>query len=137
MRYFFFIALYVFSFLPKINAVADSSIYSISIIVKGLKSSKAVLDYHYGDQKFIVDSTNVDTLTGFFSFKTCRKLAEGMYFVAVTEGSAKGILFDIILAGDHDFSIETNVNAPIDSVNVSQSLENTQFFNYQKRAKRV
>ena len=137
MRYFFFIALTVFSFLPKINAAGDSSIYNISITVKGLKSLKAVLGSHYGDQKFVVDSTDVDTLTGFFSFKTHRKLAEGMYFVAVTEGSAKGILFDIILAGDHDFSIETNVNAPIDSANVSKSVENTQFFNYQKRVKQM
>ena len=45
--------------------------------------------------------------------------------------------FDIILAGDHDFSIETNVNAPIDSANVSKSVENTQFFNYQKRVKQM
>ena len=135
MRYFFFTALCVFSFLPKINAAADSAIYSISIAVKGLKSSKAVLGYHYGDQRFVVDSTTVDTSTGFFSFKTRQKRAEGMYFVALTEGAAKGILFDIILTTDHNFSIETHVNAPIDSANVSKSLENIQFFSYQKRVK--
>ena len=137
MRYFLFIMLCVFSFLPKINAASDSSIYTISITVKGLKSSKTVLGYHYGDQKFVVDSATVDTATGFFSFKNRRKLTEGVYFVAVTEGSSKGILFDIILAGDHDFLIETNVNAPVDSANVFKSSENTQFFSYQKRVKWV
>jgi peroxiredoxin len=119
------------------KATADSSLYNIQLKVRGLKASKAVLGYHYGDQNFLVDSTNVDTLTGSMRFSTRRKLPEGVYFVAITEGSAKGILFDFILAGDRDFSIETAFNAPIDSANIDRSLENIEFFNYQKKAQRI
>jgi peroxiredoxin len=119
------------------QATADSSLYNIQFTIRGLKAPKAILGYHYGDQNFVVDSTNVDTLTGSIRFSTRKKLSEGVYFVAITEGSAKGILFDFILAGDHDFVIETALNAPIDSANIDRSLENIEFFNYQKKAKRI
>jgi peroxiredoxin len=137
MRNFFFITVFFFSFSEQIKAAADSSLYNIQFTVRGLKAPKVVLGYHFGDQNFVVDSTNVDTLTGSMRFTTRQKLAEGVYFVAVTEGAAKGILFDFILAGDHDFSIETSVNAPIDSANIDKSLENIEFFNYQKKARTV
>ena len=138
MRYFFFIGLFFFSFSASLKAaIADSSVYDIRLTVKGLKAPKAVLGYHFGEQNFVVDSTNVDTVTGAMRFATRQKLAEGVYFVAVTEGAAKGILFDFILANDHDFSIKTDVNAPIDSANIDDSLENIEFFNYQKKARTV
>lgn len=137
MRYFLLIALFFSPFSQQIKATADSSIYNIQFIVRGLKTPKAVLGYHFGDQNFVVDSTNVDTLTGSIHFKTRQKLSEGVYFIAVTEGSVKGILFDFILAGDRDFLIETDINAPIDSANINRSLENIQFFNYQKKARQL
>jgi peroxiredoxin len=137
MRAILFIAAFVLSFSQQITASADSSNYSFQFTVRGLKAPKVVLGYHYGEQSFVVDSTNVDTSTGVFRFQTRRQLAEGVYFVAVTEGSAKGILFDFILAGDRDFLIQTDVNAPIDSANIDRSLENIEFFNYQKKAKQT
>ncbi len=137
MRYFFFIAVSFFSFSKQLKATADSSIYNIQFTVRGLKAPKAVLGYHFGDQNFVVDSMNVDTLTGSMRFATRQKLAEGVYFLAITEGAAKGILFDFILAGDRNFLIETDVNAPIDSANIDRSLENIEFFNYQKKARQV
>jgi peroxiredoxin len=137
MRFIFIISIVLSSFAQQIKANTDSSLYNIQLKIRGSKASKAVLGYHFGDQNFVVDSTNVDTLTGFMRFKTARKLPEGVYFVAYTEGSAKGILFDFILAGDRDFSIETALNAPIDSANIDHSLENIEFFNYQKKARQI
>jgi peroxiredoxin len=137
MRVFIFLTALLFSFSPLSKAATDSSMYNIQIKVRGLKSPKIVLGYHFGDQNFVVDSAKVDTVSGFARFKTPRKLPEGVYFVAATEGSAKGILFDFILAGDRDFLIETVLNALIDSANIDRSLENIQFFNYQKKARRI
>jgi peroxiredoxin len=135
-----FVVIFIISFLsfsPAAKAAADSSIYNIQFKIRGLKATKVVLGYHFGDQNFLVDSTNVDTLTGSLRFASRRKLPEGVYFIAHTEGSSKGILFDFILAGDRDFLIETTVNAPIDSANIDRSMENIQFFNYQKKARQV
>jgi peroxiredoxin len=137
MRLILIISVFFLSFAQQIKANSDSSLYNIQLKIRGLKASKAVLGYHYGEQNFLVDSTNVDTLTGFMRFKIARKLSEGVYFVAVTEGSSKGILFDFILADDHDFLIETSINSPIDSANIDHSLENIEFFNYQKKARQI
>ncbi len=136
-RFFVIVSAFILSFSEMAKAEIDSSAYAIQLTIRGLKAPKAVLGYHYGDQKFIVDSANIDTSTGFMRFATRKKLSEGVYFVAITEGSSKGILFDFIVAGDRDFSIETTLNAPIDSANIDRSLENTEFFNYQKKARKI
>ena len=115
-------------FLPnQIEAsVGDSSYYDIKITLHGIKTPKALLGYYTGDYTYIVDSTQVDTNTGVMRFHPNRPLAEGVYFIANTEG----ILFDIILAGKTDFTIATKLSAPYDSANIENSQENIVFFDY-------
>ncbi len=121
--------LFVFSFLNIIHAAPeDSAYYDIKIKLTGIKTSKVVLGFYLGEQTYVVDSTNVDTLTGDIHFKPIRKLAQGVYFVAHTEG----VVFDIILADEIDFSITTNISAPYDSAKIAGSTENAVFFNYMK-----
>ena len=121
--------LFVFSFLNIIHAAPeDSAYYDIKIKLTGIKTAKVVLGYYLGEQTYIVDSTNVDTLTGDIHFKPQRKLAQGVYFVAHTEG----VVFDMILTEELDFSIVTNILAPYDSAKIQGSKENAVFFNYMK-----
>ena len=116
------------------HAASDSAFYDIKLMVQGLKASKALLGYHLGDQNFVVDSAAVDSMMGFVHFRPTKKLAQGIYFVATTEG---GILFDFVVTDDKNFSIITHINAPYDSANVNNSLENSAFFDYMKIARQT
>ncbi len=110
-----------------INAI-DSSFYDIKIKIKDFKSPKALLCYYYGDQTFLVDSTQVDTLNGAMRFTQNKRLPEGVYFIAKPEG----VVMDFIVAGWKDFSISTTSNSLYDSAKVENSRENEVFFDYMR-----
>ena len=111
----------------------DSAYYNIKIKITGIKTAKVVLGYYLGEQTFAVDTAQVDTSTGDIRFKTTRKLAQGVYFVAHTEG----VVFNLILATETDFSISTNISAPYDSAKIEHSVENAVYFNYMKAVQKV
>ena len=106
----------------------DSTFYDIKIKIKDFKSPKALLCYYYGDQTFLVDSAQVDTVNGSMRFTQNKKLPEGVYFIAKPEG----VVMDFIVAGWKDFSIVTTANAVYDSAKVENSKENDVFFNYMR-----
>ncbi len=107
---------------------ADSSFYDIKIKIKDFKSPKTLLCYYYGDQTFLVDSAQVDTLNGSMRFTQNKKLPEGVYFIAKPEG----VVMDFIVAGWKDFSVTTTMNAVYDSAKVENSRENEVFFDYMR-----
>ena len=87
-----------------------------------------MLCYYYGDQTFLVDSTQVDTLNGAMRFTQNKRLPEGVYFIAKPEG----VVMDFIVAGWKDFSISTTSNSLYDSAKVENSRENEVFFDYMR-----
>ncbi len=128
----------VFLFLLSLNntttaSPGDSLNYDIKITLNGIKTPKTFLGFYVGDQTYIVDSTVADLETAALRFKPSRPLAEGVYFIANTEG----ILFDLILAGETNFTIVTKIAAPYDSAQISKSKENTVFFDYMKMTQKV
>lgn len=130
--FIFVIALFLMPNFMKASP-EDSAFYDIKIKLTGIKTAKVVLGYFLGEQTFAVDTARVDIATGDFRFKTTRKLAQGVYFIAHTEG----VLFNLILADETDFSISTNIVAPYDSAKVDHSIENAVYFNYMKAVQRV
>ena len=116
----------------------DSLFYDFKITIKGLKSAKAYLGYYYADETFVIDSTKVDTLTGFMRFSRRRRVPEGMYFIAnsiqmntdVQRTTNDGVIMDFVVNGWKDFSIKTNLNSPIDSAEIIRSDENSAYFEY-------
>ena len=120
-------------FLSILKADIDSSFYDIKITIKGFKCQKALLGYYYGDETYVVDSAKVDSITGFMRFTRYNRLNEGMYFIANTEG----VVLDFIVNGWKDFSIKTDINALIDSAEISRSEENKQYFNYLKSIRKI
>ena len=129
MKKGFILIIIIFLFPNFIHASPeDSAFYDIKIKLKGIKMSKVVLGYYIGEQTYAVDSTHVDTVTGEIHFKPTCLLAQGIYFVANTEG----VVFNFILADEHDFTINTHISAPYDSAHIEQSVENAVFFNYMK-----
>lgn len=127
-----FIALFLMPNFIKASP-EDSAYYDIKIKLTGIKTSKVVLGYFLGEQTFAVDTAQVDTITGNIRFKPNRPLAQGVYFVANTEG----VIFNMILANENDFTITTDITAPYDSAKIEQSIENTVFFNYMKTVQRI
>jgi hypothetical protein len=130
MRYITTIVTFMLPFL--IFAKADNNYYDIKITIKGIQSEKALLGYYYGDKTYVVDSAKVDAKSGKMRFFGNRKLLEGVYFVANTEG----VILDFIVNGWKDFSITTHYNALVDSITVFRSEENKNYFDYLKAVKR-
>ena len=130
-----FILFIVLSLLPNFIKASpvDSAYYDIKIKLTGIKTAKVVLGYYIGEQTYAVDTTQADTITGNIHFKSKRPLAQGVYFVANTEG----VIFNLILANETDFSISTNISAPYDSAKIDHSVENAVFFNYMKTVQRI
>ena len=111
----------------------DSLFYDIKIKLTGIKTQKVLLGFYVGDQTYLIDSTQADISTSAMRFKPNRPLAEGVYFVAVAEG----IVFDLILAGENNFTIVTKISSPYDSAQISGSRENTVFFDYMKTTQKT
>ncbi|MBL7814662.1 MAG: redoxin domain-containing protein [Saprospiraceae bacterium] len=123
--------IFVFPLFANIHAKPiDSTFYDIQLTLKGIKNDKLYLGFYLGEQTFIVDSTVVDLKTSSLRFKPNRPLAEGLYFIAHTEG----ILFDLILANEADFSIVTDIQSPYDSAQITHSKENQTYFAYKKKS---
>jgi Domain of unknown function (DUF5106) len=130
MRYL--IALLTFIIPNLILAKPNDNYYDIKITIKGFQSEKALLGYYYGDKTYVVDSAKVDAKSGKMRFFGNRKLLEGVYFVANTEG----VILDFIVNGWKDFSISTDSKALLDSASVFRSEENKYYFDYLKTVKK-
>ncbi len=115
------------TYIPTHNPI-DSSFYDIKIKIKDFKSPKALLCYYYGDQTFLVDSAQVDTMNGAMRFTQNKRLPEGVYFIAKPDGA----VLDFIVAGWKDFSITTTSLSLYDSAKVENSRENDVFFKYMR-----
>ena len=130
MRYITTIVTFMLPFL--IFAETENNYYDIKITIRGFQSEKALLGYYYGDKTYVVDSAKVDTKSGKMRFFGNRKLLEGVYFVANTEG----VVLDFIVNGWKDFSISTDSKALLDSASVFRSEENKYYFDYLKTVKK-
>lgn len=134
MKRAFIFFLFTFFFANTIFAnPGDSLFYDIKITLNGIKTQKMLLGYYVGDQTYLIDSTQADISTSALRFKPNRVLAEGVYFVATSEG----IVFDMILAGENNFTIVTKITAPYDSAQISDSRENSIFFDYMKTSQKT
>lgn len=98
--------------------------YDIQVTVKNAKDSAAYLGYHFGDQKFVKD-TSLVLPGGRLHFKGSESLAPGVYFVY-----APSIYFELIV-NEPKFSVETDTVDFVRSMKFNGSLENELFNNFQ------
>ena len=98
--------------------------YDIKVTVRNIKDTVAYLGYHFGDQKFVKDTSlvmNGDQL----HFKGEDPLAPGVYFVY-----APSIYFELIV-NEQKFSVETDTVDYVRSMKFHGSKENTLFNKFQ------
>lgn len=94
--------------------------YDIKVTVRNIKDSVAYLGYHFGDQKFVKDTSlvmNGDQL----HFKGEDPLVPGIYFIY-----APSVYFDLIV-NEQKFSVETDTVDYVRSMKFHGSKENTLF----------
>jgi peroxiredoxin len=111
--------------------------YKFTFNIKNAPNTICQLGYYRGDKTIVIDSVQVDSLKGEFSFKGDKKLQDGQYFVFL---KGKGII-DFIVNKEYKQTFTVFGNELTDSIKVKGSKENEAYFEYlshvRKRDKKV
>jgi thiol-disulfide isomerase/thioredoxin len=99
--------------------------YEISIQIRNIKDTIAYLGYHFGDQKFVTDTSEVET-DGIIHFRGDEKLTDGIYFVY-----SSSVYFELI-ANEQSFRLETDTTDLIRYMKIEGSRENKIFNEFQR-----
>lgn len=102
--------------------------YNIKVTVENMpKTDSVYLAYYYGNQQYIQDT--VLTLgQNTFTFKGKKQLQPGMYIVVLN----KDKWFDLIIDKEQLFTIKANYTTLSQTLQFTNSLDNTNFYNYIK-----
>ena len=99
---------------------------SISGKVDGLADGDVLLGYYYGDKQYVKDT--VQSVNGSFIFQSDEALEAGMYFMLLSDKN----FFQLIVDSSQVFSFHTSVKDLIGEMKITDSKENTLFYNYQQ-----
>jgi peroxiredoxin len=99
--------------------------YLISVEVKGLEKGDLMLGYHYGNNKYLIDTAKVVS-PGRYLFQGFEKLDPGVY-ILVLPGNT---FFDIIIDRTQIFEIVTSTTDFLENTSFTDSPENSSFFQY-------
>jgi len=99
--------------------------YDITIQIKNIKDTVAYLGYHFGDQKFVKDTSKVE-VDGVIHFKGTEQLSDGIYFIY-----SPSVYFELI-CNEQRFRIETDTVDYIRNMKISGSMENEIFNKFQR-----
>jgi len=97
----------------------SSDALKITLEVQNAPDMPVYLGGIYGDQYFNVDSFGIENNKAIITMD--EKLPGGMYFLVIPDRS---INLQILLDKDQEFSLKTDVNAPVRSMEVSGSVDN-------------
>ena len=99
--------------------------HDITIQIKHLKDTVVYLGYHFGDQKFVTDTSKVEA-DGIIHFRGTDLLTDGIYFVY-----SPSVYFELI-ANEQRFTLETDTADFIRHMKVKGSRENEIFNEFQR-----
>ncbi|NOZ46516.1 MAG: redoxin domain-containing protein [Chlorobi bacterium] len=122
------IALFILFSISSTFVLADG--YKIKVTIDGLKDTSIYLGYHFGDKKYVTDTTRLNS-KGVGIFEGNKKLDGGIYLIVLPSKT----YFEIIIDKDQNFSIEADTavfsNNYLRNIKISGSEENSQFYAYQ------
>lgn len=101
--------------------------HKIEISLKGMADSSLLIAYHYGDKKFIYDTLTADK-NGKIELSGEESMPGGVYLVVLPDMK----FFEFLIGDDQEFSISTDVDDLIPSLEFKGSEENTAFLEYQR-----
>ncbi len=99
--------------------------YDITIKINNIKDTIVYLGYHFGDQKFVKDTSKVEP-GDIIHFKGNEPLSDGIYFVY-----SASVYFELI-ANEPKFKLETDTTDFIRHMKVTGSRENEIFNSFQR-----
>lgn len=107
-------------------ALADKG-YVIDVKVEGIQDTTSFLAYHYGNRQYIEDTVMIDN-QGKFRFQGEKSLPSGIYMV-VLPGQK---YFEILVDKNQHFSIVTEMDNFVNSIQFKNSPENESFYKYMR-----
>lgn len=123
MQKFWFSILIVFIITGSLSGQS----HKIDIHLKGMTDSTLLIAYHYGEQKFIYD-TLISYRNGEFELVGEDTIPGGVYLVVLPDMK----YFEFLIGDDQNFSVSTDVDDIIPSLEFKGSKENTAFLEYQR-----
>jgi peroxiredoxin len=100
--------------------------YQLKFQIKGIQDTVCYLANYYGDKTYLTDTALVDA-KGKFVFEGDSVLPGGIYIIA---GQANNKYFECIVDKDQQFSIITDLRDVSAKAKISNSEDNTLFFEY-------
>lgn len=111
----------------SITLTACAQGYNIEVKIDGIKDTTLMLGYHFGEKKFVADTTKVDH-NGVAIFKGDSLLPGGMYIVILPQNT----FFDILITDNQEFGVTTSKDSLLDNLRFTKSPENAAFAEYQR-----
>ncbi len=117
-------ALFIFCMAGCASVPALGQGYDITVSVEGMQDTEAYLGYHFGDQKFLTDTTQA-TAPGTYRFTGKDPLQAGIYFLYTPN-----YYFELIVK-EQKFELQTTKAGAYKDLKVTNSSENEIFKEFQ------
>ncbi|MCU0429990.1 MAG: DUF5106 domain-containing protein [Cytophagaceae bacterium] len=101
--------------------------YSIKVKVNGVKNDTCFLGHYFGQKQYTPVDTAVADALGNFQFAKKKDLKQGVYLVIIPN-----TYFELIISAEQDIKIETDTANLISFMKTKGSVENDQFYAFQK-----
>jgi peroxiredoxin len=109
----------------KVQGNSNDQGFDIRVEIKNFPDTVAYLGYHFGDQKFVKDTSRV-LQNNLLHFKGSEDLKPGIYFVY-----SPSVYFEIII-NEQTFSIKTDTVNLMNDMEITGSKENQIFHDFQQ-----
>jgi peroxiredoxin len=121
------VTILLFALLFSINTVfaKDKEAYNIKIKINNISNTECYMGYHFAEKQYVSDTLKVDA-KGNMIFSGTKPLDGGIYLVVTPNKK----YFEVIIAGETEFSLETDTLDFVKNMKVKGSKENEWFYAY-------
>ena len=103
----------------------DKDAYNIKIKINNISNTQCYMGYHFAEKQYVSDTLKVDE-NGTMIYKGIKPLDGGIYLVVAPNKK----YFEVIVAGETEFSLETDTLDFVKHMKVKGSKENEWFYAY-------
>ena len=103
----------------------DKDAYNIKIKINNISNTQCYMGYHFAEKQYVSDTLKVDE-NGTMIYKGIKPLDGGIYLVVAPNKK----YFEVIVAGETEFSLETDTLDFVKNMKVKGSKENEWFYAY-------
>jgi hypothetical protein len=118
------------SFIAFLCLTLNAQKYEIKVKINGISDTVIYLGHHFGEKKYVIDTARIDS-KGNAIFTGDKELNRGIYLVVMP---SKGMTyFEILVADQKRFSVETDTLNFVENLKIKGCKENLIFNQYQKK----